>query len=85
MQQVIIKPLDKGQITIPIAFRKTLGVNDSTLYKAQLKKDGILLTPLQVDWQEKYIREFTDEEIEAWLKEDRLDKKTLKKIKQYLK
>ena len=85
MQQVIIKPLDKGQITIPIAFRKTLGVDDTTLYKAQLKKDGILLTPLQVNWQEKYIREFSDKEIQNWLKIDKMDKKTLKRVKYYLK
>ena len=85
MQQVIIKPLDKGQITIPIAFRKTLGVDDTTLYKAQLKKDGILLTPLQVNWQEKYIREFSDKEIQNWLKLDKMDKKTLKRVKYYLK
>ncbi|MEK7617086.1 MAG: AbrB/MazE/SpoVT family DNA-binding domain-containing protein [Patescibacteria group bacterium] len=85
MQQVVIKPLAKGQITIPISFRKTLGIDKSTLFKAQLKKDGILLTPLQFDWQEKYIREFTDDEIKEWLREDRLDKKELKKIKQYLK
>lgn len=85
MQQVIIKPLDKGQITIPIAFRKTLGVDNTTLYKAKLKKDGILLTPLRVDWQDKYIREFSDKEIQDWLKRDKLDKKTLKKVKHYLK
>ncbi len=85
MQQIIIKPLDKGQITIPIAFRKTLGVDNTTLYKAQLKKDGILLTPLQIKWQDKYIREFSDNDIQGWLKEDKLDKKTLKKIKRYLK
>lgn len=85
MQQIVIKPLAKGQITIPISFRKTLGIDESTLFKAQLQKDGILLTPLEINWQDKYIREFTDEEIGEWLKEDRLDKKTLKKIKQYLK
>lgn len=85
MQQVIIKPLDKGQITIPAAFRKTLGVDHTTLFKAQLKKDGILLTPLKVDWQDKYIREFSDKEIQDWLKADKLDSKAIKKIKHYLK
>lgn len=85
MQQVVIKPLAKGQITIPISFRKTLGINETTLFKAQLKKDGILLTPLELDWQEKYIREFSDQEIKEWLATDKLDKKTLQKIRQYLK
>lgn len=85
MQQTIIKPLDKGQITIPASFRKLLKITKDTLLQAELKDDGLLLRPINLDWRNKYVREFSDEEIREWLREDRLDKKTLKKIKKYLK
>lgn len=84
MQQTIIKPLDKGQITIPVSFRKILNITKDTLLQAELKDNGLLLKPLKLDWKNKYVREFSDEEIKEWLKEDKLDKRTLKKIKKYL-
>lgn len=85
MQQVIIKPLAKGQVTIPASFRKELGVKENTLFQAELKEDGVFLKPINLDWKEKYIRQFSDEEIKEWLKEDKLDKKTLQKLKKYFK
>lgn len=84
MQQTVIKPLDKGQITIPIAFRRSLKITKDTLLQAELKDNGILLKPINLDWRNKYVRDFSDEEIKEWLEEDKLDKKTLKKIKKYL-
>lgn len=83
MQQVIIKPLAKGQITIPASFRKELGIKENTLFQAELKEDGVFLKPVNLDWKEKYIRQFSDEEIKQWLEDDKLDKKTLQKIKKY--
>lgn len=84
MLQTVIKPLAKGQVTIPVSFRKALKIKENTLFTAELKSDGIFLKPLRMDWTEKYIRDFTDEEIEEWLREDVLDTKTRNKIKKYL-
>lgn len=81
MQQVIIKPLAKGQITIPISFRKQLGIKDNTLFQAELKEEGIFLKPVSLDWKENYIRQFSDEEIKQWLEDDKLDEKTLRTLK----
>lgn len=81
---VIIKPLAKGQITIPVAFREALQIKENTLLKADLRNNGIFIEPLTVNWEEKYVREFSKEELSEFLKEDKLDKKTLKKIKRYL-
>lgn len=81
MQQIIIKPLAKGQITIPVSFRRELGIKENTLFEAELKGDGVFLKPLNLDWKEKYIRQFSDEEIEQWLEDDKLDKKTISKLK----
>ncbi len=84
MQQTIIKPLAKGQITIPASFRKKLNIQEDTLFRAEVKENGILLTPLRLGWEEKYIREFSDEEMTLWLKGDKVDKATLKKLQQLL-
>lgn len=85
MQQVIIKPLAKGQVTIPASFRRELGIKENTLFQAELKEDGVFLKPISLDWKEKYIRQFSDEEIKEWFNEDKLDKKTLQKLKKYFK
>lgn len=81
MQQITIKPLAKGQITIPVSFRRQLGIRESTLFQAEVKDDGIFLKPVNLNWKEKYIRQFSDEEIKQWLKDDKLDKKTISKLK----
>lgn len=85
MQQVIIKPLAKGQVTIPASFRRELGIKENTLFQAELKEEGVFLKPINLDWTEKYIRQFSNEEIKEWLKEDKLDNKTLQKLKKYFK
>lgn len=85
MQQIIIKPLAKGQITIPVSFRRELGIEENTLFQAEIKENGVFLKPISLDWKEKYIRQFSDEEIKGWLKEDKLNKKTLQKLKKYFK
>lgn len=36
------------------------------------------------DWQAKYLREFSEREINNFIKDDKLDKKTVKKFKKYL-
>ena len=82
--QTVIKPLPKGQITIPVSFRKALNISADTLFRAELTNKGILLTPIQLDWKEKYVREFSDREITKWLKDDTLDAKTRAKVKKYL-
>ncbi len=84
MQQIIIKPLAKGQVTIPILFRRELGIKENTLFQAELKENGVFLKPINLDWKERYIRQFSDEEIKEWLQEDKLDKKTRQKLKKFL-
>lgn len=81
MQQLTIKPLAKGQITIPVSFRRQLGIKESTLFQAEVKEDGIFLKPVNLNWKEKYIRQFSDEEIKQWLEDDKLDQKTISKLK----
>lgn len=83
MQLVTIKPLAKGQITIPVSFRKQLNITSDTLFQAELRKDGIFLKPVNLAWKEKYVRQFSDSDIKQWLEDDKLDNETLQKIKKY--
>lgn len=83
MQQVTIKPLAKGQITIPVSFRRQLNIKNDTLLQAELMQDGIFLKPINLAWKEKYVRQFSDEEIKQWLEDDKLDEETLQKIKKF--
>lgn len=82
-QQAFIKPLAKGQITIPLAFRELLRINENTLFKAEIRGKAIYLEPFEVDWEGKYIRDFSDSDLKEFMTRDKLNKKTLKKIKKY--
>lgn len=84
MNKQLIKPLPKGQITIPVGMRKQLDIDEQTYFFAKIVDDGILLKPVRSDWQEKYLREFSESEIHDFIKDDKLDKKTTDKFKKYL-
>lgn len=44
---IIITPTEKGQIVIPSAMRKYLGINQNTYLQVKLVGDGIYLQPTQ--------------------------------------
>lgn len=81
----IITPLAKGQITIPAPIRRKLKITENTIFRVEIKNGGIFLKPLTIDWRDKYIRDFSDEELDSFVKDDKLDSKSLKKIREYLK
>lgn len=81
----IVKPLAKGQITIPIEFRRRLNISADTFLQLTLKEGKIEIVPLRlVPEGEALLREYTDEEIRCFLAEDKLDPKTLAKVRQFL-
>ncbi|MDD3629370.1 MAG: AbrB/MazE/SpoVT family DNA-binding domain-containing protein [Actinomycetota bacterium] len=81
----IVKPLPRGQITIPIEFRKKLGIGDDTILTLSLKGNKIEITPAVVrEAGEDELREYTDREISQFLKDDRIDQKTARNIKRLL-
>jgi bifunctional DNA-binding transcriptional regulator/antitoxin component of YhaV-PrlF toxin-antitoxin module len=45
----LIRPLRGGQITIPIAFRKSLGIDENTMLRVTLCEDELRITPVRVD------------------------------------
>jgi AbrB family looped-hinge helix DNA binding protein len=42
----IVRPLRRGQLTIPADFRRHLGIHDDTLLKLTLRKDKIEIMPV---------------------------------------
>ncbi len=40
-----VKPISRGQITIPIAYRKAFGIDENTWVRLEAKKDRIILKP----------------------------------------
>ncbi|MCJ7727084.1 MAG: AbrB/MazE/SpoVT family DNA-binding domain-containing protein [Actinobacteria bacterium] len=81
----IVKPLSRGQITIPIEFRKKLGIGSNTILNLVLKGNKIEITPAIVrEFNEEELREYTDKEISQFLKDDKIDKDTARTIKRLL-
>jgi len=80
----LVKPLPKGQITLPIEFRRRLKIADKTILSITLKGSKIEILPLRPVPREENMREYNQDEIDAFLKEDRLDSKTAGKIRRLL-
>lgn len=78
----IVRPLAKGQVTIPIAFRQALGIDVDTLLDISLVDDHLEIVPLQPDLAQ--VRRYADEEIDAFLEEDKLDAETVRRVRDLL-
>jgi AbrB family looped-hinge helix DNA binding protein len=42
----VVRPLRRGQLTIPAEFRRRLGIDDDTLLELTLQEDRIEITPV---------------------------------------
>lgn len=81
----IVKPLPRGQITIPVEFRKKLKIGSDTILSISLKGNRIEIIPATVLGSDTNIlREYTDKEISQFLKDDKIDKKTADNVKSLL-
>ncbi|MBM3925454.1 MAG: AbrB/MazE/SpoVT family DNA-binding domain-containing protein [SAR202 cluster bacterium] len=79
----VVKTLGKGQITIPTKFREALGIGPETLLRVSLLDDRLEIRPLESE--EGGLRRYTGEEVERFLQEDKLDAKTVKRVRALLK
>jgi bifunctional DNA-binding transcriptional regulator/antitoxin component of YhaV-PrlF toxin-antitoxin module len=80
----LVRPLPKGQITLPIEFRRRLKIDDKTILNISLKGSKIEILPLRLADQAVSLREYEADEIARFLKEDRLDRKTADKVRRLL-
>lgn len=80
----LVKPRARGQITIPAEFREQLGIDENTVLQMRLRGSKIEITPLRVVDDERLLREYDPAEIQAFLKEDRLDRRIAEKARKLL-
>ena len=81
----LVKPLSRGQITIPVEFRKKLGIDTNTILNLVLKGNKIEITPAVVrEVGEEDLREYTDSEISQFLKEDKISQSTARTVRKLL-
>ncbi len=80
----LVRPLSKGQITLPIEFRRRLNIDEASILSVTLKGGHIEIVPLRPTPQREPLREYSQDEIERFLKEDRLDTATARKARRLL-
>ncbi len=80
----LVRPLSKGQITLPIEFRRRLRIDDRTILSLTLKGSKIEILPLRPLAENEPLREYSKDDIERFVNEDRLDRKTAGKVRKLL-
>lgn len=80
----LVKPLPKGQITLPIEFRRRLNIDENTILRLSLKGSKIEVLPLRPLPREEDLRQYEKDDIQTFLQEDRLDPKTAEKVRHLL-
>ena len=81
----LVRPLSRGQITIPIEFRKKLGIDANTILSLALRGNKIEIVPAMVrEVGEEELREYTDKEISQFLQDDKIDQETARTVKRLL-
>lgn len=78
--QTLIRVQSKGLITLPKKIRDELNLSENSHLKISIQNGKVVLDPLQV--RSFPIRIYTDEEIEQFLEDDKLDPKLAKKLEQ---
>lgn len=76
--EIWVKILPKGLITIPKKIRKKIGLKEGDVVKARLSGKTIIIEPRETSY-----RLFSNEEIKRWIKEDKLPLKLAKKAKEF--
>jgi AbrB family looped-hinge helix DNA binding protein len=80
----LVRLYRRGQITIPADFREQLGIDENTILRMRLRGSSLDITPLRMEGEAGLIREYDDSEIQAFLREDKLDRKTAAKVRKLL-
>ena len=80
----IVRPQAKGQITIPADFRERLGIDQETFLQLTLRGSTIEVSPLRLAKEGSALRDFDRGQLDAFLKEDKIDAKTAAKVRRLL-
>lgn len=81
----VVKPQIKGMVTIPRPFRETLGITPETPLLVELKNNGVFITKfIPVSAPQLKPSLYSEREIREMVKADKIDPKTVKKLKKLL-
>jgi AbrB family looped-hinge helix DNA binding protein len=80
----IVRPQAKGQITIPADFRQRLGIDQGTFLQLTLRGTTIQISPMRLAQENAGLREFDRSELDAFLREDKVDSKTAARVRRLL-
>jgi bifunctional DNA-binding transcriptional regulator/antitoxin component of YhaV-PrlF toxin-antitoxin module len=80
----LVRPLAKGQITLPVAFRRELGIDAATILRVALRQGKIEISPWRPRAEEEQLRTYSSAKIRQFLREDRLDAKTAARVRHLL-
>jgi bifunctional DNA-binding transcriptional regulator/antitoxin component of YhaV-PrlF toxin-antitoxin module len=80
----IVRSQAKGQITVPIEFRERLGIDQDTFLRLTLRGSKIEVAPVQLSTGGSALRDFSRKELDAFLEEDKIDRKTAAKVRRLL-
>lgn len=80
----LVKLYERGQVTIPAEYRQRLGIDENSVLQMRLRGTRIEITPLKVVGEDRLLREYEATEIEAFLREDKIDRKTAAKARKLL-
>ncbi|MBI4494366.1 MAG: AbrB/MazE/SpoVT family DNA-binding domain-containing protein [Chloroflexi bacterium] len=72
--------MPKGQVTIPIAIRRALGIDESSLLEVSLEGDRIVISKLGGQ-PEGAFRVYSDEEVAQFLEEDKLTPEIAERVR----
>lgn len=77
----IVRSQAKGQTTVPIEFRKRLGIDQNTFLRLTLRGSGIEVSPVQLGREGTLLRDFDQKELDAFLEQDTIDAKIAAKVR----
>lgn len=80
----VVRPFGTGQITIPAEFRRRLNIGRNTLLNMVLREGRIEISPLKVEASKQNLREYSREEIDQFVADDKLDPRTAAKVRKLL-
>jgi len=78
----VVRTQSKGMVTIPAEYREKLGIDENSLMQVKIVSGGVLFVKLDYGVETKNL--WLDKKIKTWLKEDKLDTKTAKKLQKLL-
>ena len=76
----VVRPLAKGQITIPVAIRRALDITESSLLEVTVEGDRVVISKLNEPGADA-LHIYSDEEIAEFLEEDRITAEIAQRVR----